>query len=79
MRLIANFQNDDDYVRKIDEACKKFDKKGTGYISEIDIISILGYVNLSCQHKKVVPSKSTSNKNNVDSSGFCNMFSFTKK
>ena len=79
MFMIANFQNDDDYVRKIDEACKKFDKKGTGYISEIDIISILGYVNLSCQHKKVVPSKSSSNKNNVESSGFCNMFSFTKK
>jgi len=52
-RKTASKENDDDYVRKIDEACKKFDKKGTGYISEIDIISILGYVNLSCQHKKV--------------------------
>jgi len=48
-----NKQDEDEVIKKVDDACRKFDKKNSGYLSEMEIISILGYVNISCPHEKV--------------------------
>ena len=40
-------------VKKISAACTKFDKKNTGYLSDVDVMSVLGYADVKCNQEKV--------------------------
>merc|ERR1711953_1527970 len=35
-------------------ACNKFDTSKSGLLSEMDVLSVLSYVDISCQHDKIV-------------------------
>lgn len=39
-------------IKEIEEACSKFDTAKTGLLSEMDVLSVLSYVDISCQHDK---------------------------
>ena len=45
-------QDDGTLIKEIEAACTKFDSSGSGLMTEVDVVSVLGYVNISCQHDK---------------------------
>ena len=49
----ASKQDETALIKKIEEACRKFDKKNTGFVGDMDVVNILGLVNVHCQHEKV--------------------------
>ena len=49
----ASKQDESALVKKIEDACRKFDKKNSGFIGDMDVVNILGLVNVHCQHEKV--------------------------
>ena len=52
-RRTCIFQEEDSLVQRIHDACLQFDKKSSGVLTEMDIITILGLVKVNCQHEKV--------------------------
>merc|ERR1711953_1642558 len=47
-------QDEATLLQEIEAACNKFDTSKSGLMSEMDVVSVLSYVNISCQHDKIV-------------------------
>ena len=45
-------QDEATLLQEIEAACNKFDTSKSGLMSEMDVVSVLSYVNISCQHDK---------------------------
>ena len=45
-------QDEASLLQEIEAACNKFDTSKSGLMSEMDVVSVLSYVNISCQHDK---------------------------
>ena len=50
--LLLLSQEDARLIKEIEEACSKFDTNNSGLLSEMEVLSVLSYVDISCQHDK---------------------------